>query len=255
MPSDGGMIRHERAGGPRRTKPEDRRHKGHHVIQSDALLAAYYDLRAPEMEEAYHLPERAADMIYLQDELPRLVAGRDVLEIACGPGFWTRVMAATARSVTATDVSERMLALARRRSYGNGHVKLLHHDAWNLGRLAGRFDAAAALFWWSHIPHYRIRTFVRELNSALDPGSPVVLVDNLPTDCRVMPPVGFDADGNSYQRRAVRSGEQFDIIKNYPSREDLLTALDGLTERVSYRALRCLWMLRYRTPGQPSTAE
>jgi demethylmenaquinone methyltransferase/2-methoxy-6-polyprenyl-1,4-benzoquinol methylase len=221
-----------------RTKP--------HPPQTDQQLADYYARRAPEMEEAFGWPERSADIARLRRQLPRLVAGLDVLEIACGTGYWTQELARTARSVTATDINEEMLSIARTKDYSAGRVELLRQDAWRLTQLRRRFDAAVAMFWWSHLPRGRIRCFLDQLGRVLRPGSLVVLVDNLATDCRRTPPVGFDAEGNAYQRRVLRSGERFDIIKNYPSESELRQELSDFAAGIDYAAFDCLWMLRFR---------
>lgn len=236
-------------------EPRNRSESGQSVelqSQTDAYLARYYARRAPEMEEAFGWACRSADIAHLQEELPRMVEGLDVLEIACGTGYWTQFMARRARSVTATDINDEMLALARSKEYPAGRVRHVRQNAWRLSRLAGQgaFNAAVALFWWSHVPHARARAFLRELKRTLPPGSQVILVDNLPADCRRTPPVGVDPDGNSYQRRLLHSGEAFDIIKNYPSRQDLLGVIDGLGVDARYTAFDCLWLLSFRTPPE-----
>lgn len=222
-----------------------------HPPQSDDLLATYYDHRATEMEEAYRCPERMPDIDRLHHELPRLVEGLDVLEIACGTGYWTQVMAPSARSITAVDISESMLRLARGKDCGHCPVTFLRHDAWQLENLHGRFDAAVALFWWSHLPHARSRPFLQQLLPLLRAGSLLVLVDNLPNDCRRTPPVGIDDDGNLYQHRTLHNGEEFDIIKNYPSRRELLATLHGLVRQVAYTRFQCMWLLTCRTTRPP----
>ncbi len=222
--------------------------RSRHQLQSDRMLARYYALRGIEMEEAFKCPGRASDTKQLAEELPRLVEGLNVLEIACGTGYWTQFLAQRARSVTAVDINEELLALARAKKLPRERVSFLRHDAWELARLRGSFNAAVGLFWWSHIPQFRLRAFLTAVNRAVEPGSLVVFVDNLAQDCRRTPPVGVDSDGNSYQRRLLRSGEAFDIIKNYPSRRSIFDVLDGLGTDIRYHALECVWMVSYRTP-------
>jgi ubiquinone/menaquinone biosynthesis C-methylase UbiE len=77
-----------------------------------ALVAeqvAYYRARAPDYDDVY----LGKDWDRCIQELP--TAG-DVLELACGSGHWTRLLAARARSVTAIDAAPEMLALARQRA-------------------------------------------------------------------------------------------------------------------------------------------
>lgn len=216
-------------------------------VQTDAELAAYYEARAPEMEEAYAVPERQADLKRLRAELRSLVAGREVLEVACGTGYWTQVMAETARSIVATDLSESMLAQARAKTCGPAPVVWQRADAWRLETLPGRFTVGAALFWWSHLPRSRIRGFLEHWHEVLQPGAVVIMADNLPADCRRTPAVRVDAEGNTYQRRRLRSGAQFEIIKNYPGEAEIRAALLGLAEAVEYRPFTCMWLLTYRT--------
>ena len=46
-------------------------------------LKSYYAHRAHEYERIYHKPERQQDLANLELLLPQLLAGRNVLEIAC----------------------------------------------------------------------------------------------------------------------------------------------------------------------------
>ena len=56
---------------------------------SVAAMAAYYARRAAEYESVYAKPERQADLRQMEAELAEPFAGRRVLEIACGTGWWT----------------------------------------------------------------------------------------------------------------------------------------------------------------------
>jgi SAM-dependent methyltransferase len=80
----------------------------------EALLAeqiAYYRAHAPDYDDEY----LGQPWDRRLDELP--ITG-DVLELACGTGHWTPLLAVRARSVTAVDVAPEALALARQRVRG-----------------------------------------------------------------------------------------------------------------------------------------
>ncbi len=68
-------------------------------------LADYYRHRAGEYDAVYRKPERQHDLARLRTLVPEATAGRRVLEIAAGTGYWTQVIATSAASVTATDLN------------------------------------------------------------------------------------------------------------------------------------------------------
>lgn len=72
-------------------------------------MRAYYRERAPVYERVYNYSQRQKDLRYLEQYIPKQFAGRDVLEIAAGTGYWTRFIAGQANSVLATDVTEEAL--------------------------------------------------------------------------------------------------------------------------------------------------
>src|SRR5687767_8959260 len=62
-------------------------------------LATYYAKRASEYERIYDKPERQADLRALEARIRKMVAGRKVLELACGTGYWTDLIAPEAAQV------------------------------------------------------------------------------------------------------------------------------------------------------------
>ena len=64
-------------------------------------MVAYYAERAQEYERIYEKPERQEQLHQLKRLLRDTLAGRRVVEAACGTGFWTAVAAETAAHITA----------------------------------------------------------------------------------------------------------------------------------------------------------
>ena len=56
-------------------------------------LVSYYSRRAAEYERIYRRPERQTDLSTLRQMLSDELRGRDILEIACGTGYWTEWLA------------------------------------------------------------------------------------------------------------------------------------------------------------------
>ena len=60
----------------------------------DKETEEYYRLRATEYEQIYfrEIPERRKEIDNEAERLRALVAGKTVLEMACGTGYWTKVL-------------------------------------------------------------------------------------------------------------------------------------------------------------------
>ena len=85
------------------------------MTQVSAEMQAYYAARAPYYDAVYLKPERKADIAFLAGYLPAAFAGRSVLEVACGTGYWTQHIAPQATHLVATDATAEPLEFARLR--------------------------------------------------------------------------------------------------------------------------------------------
>lgn len=215
----------------------------------DADLLAYYAARANEYEKVYDKPERLADLARLHEIIPAFFAGRDVLEIACGTGYWTRRIAPVARSIVATDLTVETMAVARANQPDWPHVRFERADAFALGKIAGAFDAAFAGFFWSHVRHRDLQRFLTGLNRKLGAGALVVLVDNRYVEGSNYPITRTDDEGNTYQRRTLEDGSVHEVLKNFPTADELRETLAaaGATD-VSVVELQHYWYASYQTP-------
>jgi ubiquinone/menaquinone biosynthesis C-methylase UbiE len=209
-------------------------------------LVAYYRRRAGEYEAIYAKPERQADLAVLRKEVPQRLAGRRVLEIACGTGYWTTLVAPLAASIVATDMAEEPMAIGRSKAYPPDRVRFATADAYDLPDALGRFDGALAMFWWSHIPLEQIGRFLTSLHRRLESGARVVLFDNLYIDGSSTPIAERDAAGNTYQLRPLADGSENRVLKNFPSENELRAALAPHARTFAYRPLEYYWLAEYQ---------
>ena len=214
---------------------------------SSAELVDYYRRRAGEYEEIYAWPDRQADLAVLKTSIPRILQNHDVLEIACGTGYWTQRIARTAKRIVATDVAPEPMALARAKDYGGCPVEFRHADAYALDESLGAFDAAFAGFWWSHVPLSRRAAFLQSLHGRLASGARVVMFDNRYVAGAMHPLAERDAEGNTYQRRRLSDGSENRVLKNFPDEQEL-RACFSFSERLEYTPLQYYWLLEYRLP-------
>lgn len=208
-------------------------------------LFDYYSARAGEYDRIYAKPERQADLRRLEEWLPELVAGRRVLEVACGTGYWTRFLAARAAAVTATDASEQTLAIARAKPPAASEVSFRRADVFDLPDDLRLFHAAVACFFWSHLAARDRPRFYRSLHRHLEPGARVILVDNLYVPGSSTPISRTDSAGDTWQRRELADGRSWEVRKNFPTEELLRAEAAPFAAEAEYRALDYFWVFRY----------
>ena len=210
-------------------------------------LQAYYAKRAAECERIYATPERQADLAVLRSRMAALFAGRSVLEVACGTGYWTEVVAPHVRSITAIDYAEETLAIARSKTYPANRVELTQGDAYALPASGRRHDALFAVFWWSHVPLARLDAFLAGVTRAVAPGAIVAFLDNRYVEGSSTPVSRQDDAGNTYQTRKLEDGSTHEVLKNFPTERELIgrASVHGHDARVEW--LDYYWLLTYRT--------
>jgi demethylmenaquinone methyltransferase/2-methoxy-6-polyprenyl-1,4-benzoquinol methylase len=218
------------------------------VQSADDSMRAYYAARAPIYDEVYLRPERQADLAALRAMIPAWFAGRAVLEVACGTGWWTQFIAPVAARMTATDAVAAPLAFARLRP-GAGRVAFVQADAFALPGSLGTFDAAFAGLFISHVPVARRHSFLAGLHARLAPGATVAFVDNTEAQCERLPVAEHDAAGNGYQMRTLPDGSTHRVLKNFPSEAELRAMVDGAGDRAQYWRGAHFWAFSYALPG------
>lgn len=190
----------------------------------DALMGeqiAYYRAGAAEYDRPYAEREELQRLLTVVDELP--IAG-DVLELACGTGQWTPLLAARARSVTALDVAAEVLAVARART-ASPNVQFVQADVfdWQPPR---RYDTAFFAFWLSHVPPARLPEFWSTVAAVLAPGGKAIFIDDGPA---VAASEEVLADGSvPAVLRRLDDGSRYRIVKVF---HDAGTLAGDLTAR------------------------
>lgn len=208
-------------------------------------LEKYYARRASEYEKVYRKPERQAELAWLRNRVPELLRGRTVLEVACGTGYWTQHIAREARAVYACDINEPVLEIARDKGLPpNTHF--FRADAVSLDGAPSGCNAAFAGFWWSHVKKAELAKFVANLAAKLEPGSEVVILDNTFTNWSSTPLSRRDEEGNTYQTRQLDNGQSFEILKNFPTPQELTEAVRPVAREARLEALQYYWLLVFR---------
>ena len=115
-----------------------------YIMRTD--MVTYYRQRATEYERVYAKPERQSDLVRLRAIVGAAFRGRHVLELSCGTGYWTKVIAPVAESVLACDVSPEMLEIARGKDWGSAQIEFFQADSYALPDFGRLYSAAFAGF-------------------------------------------------------------------------------------------------------------
>jgi SAM-dependent methyltransferase len=206
-------------------------------------LEKYYAKRASEYEQIYEKAERQDELEWLRGRLPALFSGRTVLEIACGTGYWTQFIARSARTVYACDINDSVLEIAREKDIPLGAVEFFKADAVSLEGVPAGCNAAFAGFWWSHVKKSGIERFVSSLAARLEPGSLVGILDNTYFEGSSTAISRRDTEGNTYQMRKVASGEEYEVLKNFPTADELRAAVAPVAREAHLESLNYYWLL------------
>jgi demethylmenaquinone methyltransferase/2-methoxy-6-polyprenyl-1,4-benzoquinol methylase len=190
----------------------------------DALLAeqvAYYRARAAEYDATSPLPYDDASRVTLLDRLEAFGPRGRVLELACGTGQWTAVLAKQASELTAVDASPEMLAIAAAR-VRDDRVRFIRGDifAW---QPAQRYDVIFFSAWLSHVPPQRFEHFWTLVSDSLREDGRVFLIDELPAAAAyedVIP----DAAATTVER-PLSNGTRYRVVKVFYQPDQLRNVL------------------------------
>ncbi len=156
------------------------------VFAADGSRVARRDSGYPKVEASgidpheatYLLPERQSDLRRIEQLLPTLFVDQSVVELGCGSGHWTGLLASGARHVVATDADPDAMARTAARGLDAAKVSLRLADPYELPETLGGFEGAFAAHWWSRVPVNRRHARLAVLAHRLLPGAKVVFLDH-----------------------------------------------------------------------------
>jgi SAM-dependent methyltransferase len=207
--------------------------------------AQFYAKSASTHDLVYDKPERQADLAAMRLHVAEALRGHVVLELACGTGYWTSIIADSADSVVATDINPEMIALANARALPADKVQFRVADAWNLPDDIGSYTAVFIGFWWSHVKREQQEKFLAHVRSKV--GDVVlVLLDDAYVEGSSETVARTDLEGNTYHIRVAPDGERYEIPKTYPSDSALRKKLASSVREIRITRLEYYWMLTCR---------
>jgi SAM-dependent methyltransferase len=137
---------------------------------------------------AYGMPEFYNRAIQLEQRLALrpwldVEPGTRVLDVGCGVGRWSRLLAAKGAQVTGVDLSPTMIAQAQRRAAAEGVAARCQFRVQDLSNLEvdGQFDVVLGVTVLQHILDPQLlREAVRGMTARLAPGGRMILLEAAP---------------------------------------------------------------------------
>lgn len=196
---------------------------------------AYYSARAPEYDQwmlRQGRYDRGEDLnarwfaawTQVREAIARIPGDR-ILEIGCGTGLTTELLARPGRAVTAVDASPEMLNQTRQRL--GDRVRLVQDDYFRYSP-RGKFDAVVFTFVLSHVPRARMGEFWKRVGTWLAEGGSVHFADSMYSEASTA--VDHELEGPTAESvlRRLNDGREFRIVKVFHSPEDLRQRLTSL---------------------------
>jgi len=206
-------------------------------------IVTYYDRRAREYEKIYHNPAEQNDLQRAEAVFKPIFAGKRVLEIACGTGYWTERLAKTAESIYATDINASVIDVAREKQIQD-NVTFAVADMFEI-EAENKFDAVFCGFIWSHVLIENLDRFLKKLQDLTKPAGHIVFIDCNPVPGSSHDPksiVKTDKQGNTYQDRILADGSAHRVLKNFPTDDFLRQKLATIATEIEIIRLEHYWI-------------
>jgi SAM-dependent methyltransferase len=213
---------------------------------SNQNVAKYYALLGEALEDKYLEPDMDEDIDDMSIHLGTLLAGHTVLELGCGTGFWTEVVAESAASVTALDINAALVDIARERGMAEGKVSFRVADALDLPEDIGKFTAVLVSFLWSHLNKKEQEQLLATLKKRLGKDVLLVLLDDSFVEGFSDTIARTDADGTTYEILTTPEGERIEVPKSYQSDSALRKRLGNAGKEIKIERVEFFWILTCR---------
>ncbi len=194
---------------------------------------SYYRSRAGEYDEWFLRqgrydcgPEQnrlwRSEVEEVRGELRRFEPAGDMLELACGTGWWTGELARHADHITAVDASPEVLEINREK-LADERANYLQADLFTW-RPDALYDVVFFSFWLSQVPPEKFSEFWSVVRDSLRPGGRVFFIDSLRPE---KPAVKERPLGDPTTVRQLNDGREFRIFKTFYDPEGPLRPARG----------------------------
>lgn len=178
--------------------------------------------------------------------LQEIFAEKQVLEIACGTGYWTERIAARATSILATDINETVIDVAKKKGLSTKQVSFEIADIYNFPA-HDKFESLFGGFIWSHVLLQDLNKFLSTVNALVKPGGTVVFMDNNFVKESNHPVAKIDEYDNSFQTRKLVDNSTHLVLKNFPTEEFIRQKIKDIAGEICFFNMTYYWIVCFTT--------
>jgi len=88
-----------------------------------------------------------------------------------------------------------------------------------------------------------IPKFLKQLQSQLTTNGELIFIDNKYVEGSSTPIAKTDDDGNTYQIRKLQNGAEYEVLKNFPTKEEVATLIAPFGLEMEWVELDYYWVL------------
>ncbi|WP_305821776.1 class I SAM-dependent methyltransferase [Massilia brevitalea] len=213
---------------------------------SNTQLAKFYAQLGEAVEDIYLEPDMDEDIDDMSIHLGNLLTGHTVLELGCGTGYWTEVVAESAASVLALDINANLVDIARERGMPADKVAFRVADALDLPEDIGKFSAVLVSFLWSHLTKGEQEKLLATLKKRLGKDVLLVILDDSFVEGFSETTARTDAEGTTWEILTTADGERVELPKSYPSDSALRKRLGNAGKEIKIERVEFFWILTCR---------
>lgn len=213
-------------------------------------IVSYYKDRAKEYEKVYSKPERQNDLLLAEQILKETFADKVVFEIACGTGYWTQKISSTAKSILATDITDKVIEVAKSKDYLTSKVSFQVADVFDLINI-NKNESLFGGFIWSHVKYQDLDKFIDIVNNLVIDNGTIVFMDNKYVEGSSLPITDKDEFGNTYQTRTLEDGTTHMVLKNFPTEYEIRQYLISKATDIKFINAEYYWIIKYTVNTNP----
>ena len=212
-------------------------------------IKTYYKKRAKVYDQSMYFrdePNRNKEIVEITKIVKKIFKDKNIIEVACGTGYWTQITSEVAKKIKATDAVREMINIAETKKY-SCPVDFEISDASKLSYKNKAFDAGLANFWFSHMLKADIPKFLKEFHRVLKSGSIVFLCDNVFHKDPFETPF-VEEEENGFRIRKL-DGKRYKVIKNYYLKDELVKIFSSYAKnsKVNIVTGKWAWWAWYKT--------